>query len=107
MPAKKDQPPPSLQYFPQRRIDRDTRAIAGTEANRTERQGELHASPQPDRCTSRWPRPLRFAVADAQAFDEAKYPDWTGGWRRIPMPGVTGQPAYDQTKRLGPAQQRR
>ena len=25
-------------------------------------------------------------------------------WRRIPTPGVTGQPAYDQTKRLGPAQ---
>jgi len=45
------------------------------------------------------------AVVDAHAFDQAKYPDWTGAWRRIPVPGVTGQPGYDQTKRLGPAQQ--
>ena len=45
-----------------------------------------------------------MAAADAQAFDQSKYPDWEGGWRRIPTPGVTGQPAYDQTKRLGPAQ---
>jgi len=48
---------------------------------------------------------LVAAVADAQAFDQTKYPDWTGAWRRIPVPGVTGQPGYDQTKRLGPAQQ--
>ena len=46
-----------------------------------------------------------MAAADAQAFDQAKYPDWAGAWRRIPVPGVTGQPGYDQTKRLGPAQQ--
>jgi hypothetical protein len=42
---------------------------------------------------------------DAQAFDQSRYPDWSGAWRRIPVPGVTGQPGYDQTKRLGPAQQ--
>ncbi len=48
---------------------------------------------------------LAIAVGDAQAFDQTKYPDWTGAWRRIPVPGVTGQPGYDQTKRLGPAQQ--
>ncbi len=46
-----------------------------------------------------------LAFADAQAFDESKYPDWSGAYRRIPVPGVTGQPAYDQTKRLGKAQQ--
>ena len=46
-----------------------------------------------------------FAVTDAQAFDESKYPDWKGAYRRIPVPGVTGQPSYDQTKRLGKAQQ--
>ena len=46
-----------------------------------------------------------IAIGDAQAFDQTKYPDWTGAWRRIPVPGVTGQPGYDQTKRLGPAQQ--
>src|SRR5262249_7616203 len=48
---------------------------------------------------------LAVALADAQAFDESKYPDWSGAWRRIPVPGVTGQPGYDQTKRLGPPQQ--
>src|SRR5947209_7917105 len=48
---------------------------------------------------------LGMAAADAQAFDESKYPDWAGAWRRVPVPGVTGQPAYDQTKRLGRAQQ--
>ena len=44
-------------------------------------------------------------LADAQAFDESKYPDWSGAYRRIPVPGVTGQPGYDQTKRLGQPQQ--
>ena len=48
---------------------------------------------------------LAFAAADAQAFDQTKYPDWTGAWRRLATPGVTGQPGFDQTKRLGPAQQ--
>jgi hypothetical protein len=48
---------------------------------------------------------LALAVVDAQAFDQTKYPDWAGAWRRIPVPGVTGQPGYDQTRRLGPAQQ--
>jgi hypothetical protein len=48
---------------------------------------------------------LTMAVVDAQAFDQTKYPDWAGAWRRIPVPGVNGQPGYDQTKRLGPAQQ--
>jgi hypothetical protein len=48
---------------------------------------------------------LAMAVIDAWAFDQSKYPDWAGAWRRIPVPGVTGQPGYDQTKRLGPAQQ--
>jgi hypothetical protein len=48
---------------------------------------------------------LTMAVVDAQAFDQAKYPDWAGAWHRSPVPGVTGQPGYDQTKRLGPAQQ--
>src|SRR5215467_14724393 len=46
-----------------------------------------------------------MAITQAPAFDQTKYPDWTGAWRRIPVPGVTGQPGYDQTKRLGPAQQ--
>jgi len=47
---------------------------------------------------------LAIATTSAQAFDESKYPDWSGAWRRITIPGVTGQPAYDPTKRLGKAQ---
>jgi len=48
---------------------------------------------------------LAVTAANAWAFDQAKYPDWSGAWRRIPVPGVNGQPGYDPTKRLGPAQQ--
>jgi len=48
---------------------------------------------------------LTLPLAAAQAFDETKYPDWGGAWHRIPVPGVTGQPGYDPTKRLGRAQQ--
>ena len=48
---------------------------------------------------------LTMAVVDAWAFDQAKYPDWAGAWRRVPVPGITGAPGYDQTKRLGPPQQ--
>jgi len=48
---------------------------------------------------------LTLPLAAAQAFDESKYPDWSGAWRRIPVPGVTGQPGYDPTKRLGRGQQ--
>jgi hypothetical protein len=48
---------------------------------------------------------LTLPLAAAQAFDESKYPDWSGAWHRIPVPGVTGQPGYDPTKRLGRAQQ--
>src|SRR5262249_56246647 len=48
---------------------------------------------------------LRLGLAEAQAFDETKYPDWGGAWRRIPIRGVTGQPGYDPTKRLGRGQE--
>lgn len=47
---------------------------------------------------------LLLAAAPAHAFDEGRYPDWSGAWRRIPVPGVTGQPGYDQTRKIGPAQ---
>ena len=51
---------------------------------------------------------LATTLFDAQAFDDAKYPDWKGAWmggwtRRLP--GVTGQPSYDQTKSDGRGQQ--
>jgi len=44
-----------------------------------------------------------FSVA--LAFDETKYPDWKGGWRRVAFPGIVGQPSYDPTKRGGSAQE--
>jgi hypothetical protein len=44
-------------------------------------------------------------IGVALAFDESKYPDLRGQWRRIPVPGITGQPGYDSTKVQGKAQQ--
>ncbi len=41
----------------------------------------------------------------AQAYDIKPYPDLSGQWRRVPVPGVTGQPGYDQTKVQGRAQE--
>jgi hypothetical protein len=47
-----------------------------------------------------------FAALDAaSAFDESKYPPLKGQWGRGRVPGVTGQPGYDPTKRMGLAQQ--
>jgi len=45
------------------------------------------------------------ATFGAAAFDDAKYPDLRGQWRRLPVPGITGQPGYDPTKTQGRAQQ--
>src|SRR5450631_2503531 len=48
------------------------------------------------------------ALSGAQAFDDAKYPDWKGqwigGWTQR-FPGVTGQPSYDPHKSAGRGQQ--
>src|SRR6266849_36605 len=46
-----------------------------------------------------------LTLTDALAFDESKYPDWKGAWRRVAVPGVVGQPSYDPTKRGGHAQE--
>ena len=48
---------------------------------------------------------LLAASAPALAFDDAKYPDFSGQWAAVRIPGVTGQPAYDPTKSWGPGQQ--
>jgi hypothetical protein len=48
---------------------------------------------------------LAMTCVGALAFDETKYPDWKGGWRRVAVPGIVGQPSYDPTKRGGTAQQ--
>jgi hypothetical protein len=44
---------------------------------------------------------LLLTTAGAQAFDETKYPDWSGQWKK--PPGIGNQ--WDQTKRPGRAQQ--
>jgi hypothetical protein len=48
---------------------------------------------------------LGLIVGRAAAFDESKYPDWKGAWRRVAVPGITGQPSYDPTKRGGRGQE--
>ena len=45
-----------------------------------------------------------FATAGA-AFAEPKYPDFSGQWVRIAVPGLPGQPSYDPTKGWGKYQQ--
>jgi hypothetical protein len=44
---------------------------------------------------------LLLISSGASAFDESKYPDLKGQWVRARVPGVTGQPSYDPTKRQG------
>jgi hypothetical protein len=44
---------------------------------------------------------LTAAMAGAQAHDESRYPDWSGQWKRPDRVGI----GWDQTKRLGLAQQ--
>jgi hypothetical protein len=41
----------------------------------------------------------------AQVLDYSKYPDLTGQWERFAVPGLPGQPSFDQTKSWGKAQQ--
>jgi hypothetical protein len=45
---------------------------------------------------------LLMAVGGAQAFDEARYPDWSGQWRRVPD---GGPPRYDPSKPNGRGQE--
>src|SRR5215467_15725672 len=44
---------------------------------------------------------LVWPAAGARAFDESKYPDFSGQWRRPPGIGIQ----WDQTKPLGRGQQ--
>src|SRR3954468_6265118 len=48
---------------------------------------------------------LLTTFGSAQAFDETKYPDLGGQWDRIIIPGIAGQPSFDQTKGWGRLQQ--
>ena len=44
-------------------------------------------------------------MTGARAFDESKYPQWKGEWRRVPVAGLKGQPSYDPSKSEGLGQQ--
>jgi hypothetical protein len=44
---------------------------------------------------------LLLTLAGAAAFDETKYPDWSGTWKRAPGAGI----GWDETKPRGRAQQ--
>jgi hypothetical protein len=46
-----------------------------------------------------------IAVSAAQAFDDPRYPDWKGRWDRFAVPGLGGQPSFDQTKPWGLGQE--
>jgi hypothetical protein len=48
---------------------------------------------------------LLVASTVAQAFDDAQYPDLSGQWVAVRLPGVRGQPAFDPTKPWGLGQQ--
>jgi hypothetical protein len=43
-------------------------------------------------------------LSGALAFDESKYPNLKGEWRRVPVAGLKGQPSYDPNKSEGLAQ---
>jgi hypothetical protein len=45
------------------------------------------------------------SIGSAQVFDEAMYPNLKGQWARRVIPGLGGQPSFDQTKPWGFGQQ--
>src|ERR1700722_5543259 len=47
---------------------------------------------------------LLMSSAGAQVVDDAKYPDLKAQWERFVVPGVRGQPSFDQTQSWGPGQ---
>jgi hypothetical protein len=44
---------------------------------------------------------LAMPIGSAKAADPPKYPDWKGAWARFVVPGLGGQPSFDQTKPWG------
>jgi len=51
------------------------------------------------------PVALLMTIGGAQAHDEAKYPNLKDLWSRFVVPGLPGQPSFDQTKPWGKGQQ--
>jgi hypothetical protein len=48
---------------------------------------------------------LLTTVAEAAAADDTRYPDLKGQWIRFAVPGLGGQPSFDQTKPWGLGQE--
>ena len=48
---------------------------------------------------------LSMGCLAAQAQGLSKYPDWNGAWARFNVPGLDGQPSFDQAKPWGRGQQ--
>jgi hypothetical protein len=48
---------------------------------------------------------LAASSGAATAWDDVKYPDLQGHWARFTVPGLPGQPSFDQTKPWGAGQQ--
>jgi hypothetical protein len=48
---------------------------------------------------------LLTTIGLAQAHEESKYPNLKGQWERLVVPGLPGQPSFDQTKGWGPYQE--
>jgi hypothetical protein len=48
---------------------------------------------------------LVMTSGGVQALDDTKYPDLKGHWTRFAVPGLRGQPSFDQTKTWGKGQQ--
>jgi hypothetical protein len=44
---------------------------------------------------------MAMPIGSVKAADPPKYPDWKGGWARFVVPGLGGQPSFDQTKPWG------
>jgi hypothetical protein len=44
---------------------------------------------------------LSVSIANAEILDYSKYPNLKGQWSRFIVPGLPGQPSFDQTKTWG------
>jgi len=51
------------------------------------------------------PVTLLITIGGAQAHEESNYPNLKGLWSRFVVPGLPGQPSFDQTKSWGKGQQ--
>src|SRR5262245_29477781 len=46
-----------------------------------------------------------LVVLNRASAEGVQYPDWSGQWERFVVPGLPGQPSFDQTKPWGFGQQ--